>query len=323
MGSEAGYDRGFEEFFEPYYEMPPYASVEYLKTALSDSERRGPLLRELLREIRYGPDSFTSLKFDLLKSGIERSGDRPVFGMANLLSTHRPYDPPRPYKTDVTPELERSQWYLTERLFGLDERLNDDDVREEHVFHAQTTEGLARYMGDPDYLTDAELEVLQDWYRGGIRYVDAQLDPFIECLEREGTLDETVLIVTADHGEFFGEHGLMLHNNYLYDEVRHVPLIVRGPGVPESDRRTDFVSLIDIFDTVCDLIDHPVAGTELFVQSGSDEQSEELRAQVQRLPDEVSQGDTVTLTWDADDAHLLTELSVVPGIDLETDLLGE
>jgi len=98
---------------------------------------------------------------------------------------------------------------------------------------------------------------------------------------------------------------------YLVIRPHHLSIAADGATEPNS-----------VGGTVRDVIEHPVAGTEVFVRA-TENDGEELRAQVQNCQDDLSQGETLTLTWSEDDAHLLTELSVVSGVDLETDILGE
>src|SRR5207249_4391036 len=69
-------------------------------------------------------------------------------------------------------------------------------------------------------------------YDGDLRTTDDALRWLFAALERQGLLANTLVIVTADHGEEFGEHGGLLHRGLLYDELLHVPLIVVAPGVP-------------------------------------------------------------------------------------------
>ncbi len=101
----------------------------------------------------------------------------------------------------------------------------------------------------------------QDRYDGGIAYEDSIIGSIVERLRARGDLERTVLIVTADHGEQFGEHGLDSHGNSLYLPLLHVPLLVRAPGrVPAGQRITSLVSLRDMAATLVDLGGAP-AGT--------------------------------------------------------------
>ncbi len=97
-----------------------------------------------------------------------------------------------------------------------------------------------------------------DRYDGAIAYMDHELGLMFDELQRRGVLDHTVVIVTSDHGEGFGEHGLHGHGNSLYRPELHVPLVIRYPGhVPAGERVTAAVSLRDLGATMFDLAGLP------------------------------------------------------------------
>jgi arylsulfatase A-like enzyme len=107
-----------------------------------------------------------------------------------------------------------------------------------------------------------------DLYRGSIRYLDGQVDSLFRDLERRGILDNTIVIVTSDHGEQFGEHEQWAHANSLYRQVLHVPLVVIYPkAVPAGVRASQQVTGRDIPATVLDLLavprDSAIGGTSL------------------------------------------------------------
>lgn len=273
MGSEWGYDRGFDEYFEAYTnDKPSYTSLRFLRDVLSDSTLRWPLIKDFIRTMRRGRDKLTSFKFDLLSEKIKNEMEKPFFGMLNTTLVHNPYDPPRPYKENATPSLDRPRWHVLEYLFDIDETLNRDDVRPERIYEAQKTNGIAKYLSDPDYLNQKEFEILNLWYKYSIKYLDNQLSNFLSRLDRNDCLRDTIIIFTADHGEYFGEHDLIGHTHFLYDEVNHVPLIINGPGVPE-DERNDLVSLIDLFSTICNFasVESPDISSKPLFKPGSRE----------------------------------------------------
>lgn len=80
-----------------------------------------------------------------------------------------------------------------------------------------------------DFSAD-ELARLRDLYDGEVKYLDRRLAELFAQLERRGTLANSVVVVTADHGEELGEHGLFGHGATLYDAEIHVPLLVHLPG---------------------------------------------------------------------------------------------
>jgi arylsulfatase A-like enzyme len=101
-----------------------------------------------------------------------------------------------------------------------------------------------------------------DWYDGGIAYIDCELTSLLAVLAERGVLDETILVVTSDHGEQFGEHGKYEHTNSLYAQVTHVPLVIRyPPRIPGGRRINRVVTLQDLAATLVDL--SGVAGDRL------------------------------------------------------------
>jgi len=103
-----------------------------------------------------------------------------------------------------------------------------------------------------------EIPALNDAYDASIAYLDHHLGRLFDELERRGTLENTVIIVTSDHGEQFGEHGLLEHANSLYLPLLHVPLFIVYPPAVPAGRRTDaYVSLRDLPATVMDLTGQP------------------------------------------------------------------
>jgi arylsulfatase A-like enzyme len=100
-----------------------------------------------------------------------------------------------------------------------------------------------------------EVETLMAAYDGAIAYLDHQVGLLFDALERRGLLENTLVIITSDHGEQFGEHGLMTHGNSLYLPLLHVPLVISFPSrVPAGKRVFEPVTLRDIPATVMDLV---------------------------------------------------------------------
>lgn len=109
---------------------------------------------------------------------------------------------------------------------------------------------------------------LQNKYDAAIQLLDAELERLLAELARRGQLRNTVVILTSDHGELFGEHGLHQHGNSLYQPLLHVPLVLWGaPGLPVGTRITTPVSLRDLPATVLAMVapgaPHPFPGASL------------------------------------------------------------
>lgn len=89
------------------------------------------------------------------------------------------------------------------------------------------------------------VDLVRDLYDGAVRTFDAYLDELFRRLDRTGLRDSTVILLAADHGEEFREHGGFQHQAKLYEELLHVPLAL-WPLSGESGRYRDVVSLIDV-----------------------------------------------------------------------------
>jgi arylsulfatase A-like enzyme len=122
------------------------------------------------------------------------------------------------------------------------------------------TKLIAAPPGDKG-LTASEIDLLTSLYDGEVAAADAQLRRLFEELERSGFLDDTIVVVTADHGEEFGEHKQFLHGFTLFNTAIRIPLIIVAPGIQGGRVVNDNVSLIDVAPTVLDLLKAPAAPT--------------------------------------------------------------
>lgn len=112
-----------------------------------------------------------------------------------------------------------------------------------------------------------DLEHIKALYDGEILYTDGYISKLLDSFREYGILDETLVVVFGDHGDEFFEHGSMAHGHSLYNELIHVPLILRRPGIIPRDREVGaLVSQVDIMPTILDYL-----GIEYsdFMQGGS------------------------------------------------------
>ncbi|MBI3469594.1 MAG: sulfatase, partial [Planctomycetes bacterium] len=94
-----------------------------------------------------------------------------------------------------------------------------------------------------------------DAYEGSIAYLDHHLGRLFRELDERGILSNTLVLITSDHGEHFGEHGLRFHSNSLYAQLLHVPLVISFPArVPSGKRVESTISLRELPATVVDLL---------------------------------------------------------------------
>ncbi len=152
-----------------------------------------------------------------------RDDDRPFFLFVNYLEPHIDYRPPERHARPFLPD---GVDYDTAMAIRQDPRAFD--------------------VGEYD-LTDSEFEILRGLYRGSISYLDEQLGDLLATLRAETAGAESVVAVTADHGENVGEHGLFGHQYNCYNTVLRVPLVVTGGpfdgGHPSSDALVQHVDL--------------------------------------------------------------------------------
>lgn len=128
---------------------------------------------------------------------------------------------------------------------------------------------LRPYQGDADGSTSQlkdfregkvsmdhkDIEHVIDLYDAGIRQIDDGIFRLFNNFEYEGLLDNTLVVITSDHGEEFLEHGSVLHGRTHYQEVIQVPMLIRGPGIPRSKKIQAPVSLVDFVPTILSLLD--------------------------------------------------------------------
>jgi arylsulfatase A-like enzyme/Flp pilus assembly protein TadD len=93
-----------------------------------------------------------------------------------------------------------------------------------------------------------------DLYSGEVAYVDSELGKMFDYLTEHNMMDKTLIVLTGDHGESLEEHGELTHGYFAYNSTLWVPLIFAGPGV-SAIRIDEYVSHVDIFPTVCDILD--------------------------------------------------------------------
>lgn len=177
-------------------------------------------------DFRPGPDHDVrraDASVDLALEWIDEHRGEPFFFLLHLFDVHRHYDAPEPARGEFTDQF--AGRYPASSMATLESRV------------------LAEEAGDVEFHLAA--------YDEEILWVDAQVGRFVEELRRRGVWEESLVVLTADHGEAFFEHGAKGHGSSLYNEVLRVPLIVWGPGVP-ARRWQEPVSTVDIVPTILD-----------------------------------------------------------------------
>jgi len=144
---------------------------------------------------------------------------QPFFLFLHFYDAHRPYDPDPNYNAP----------------FKLDPE-------------------FIKYLTDNHYLMQDKYDSVNT-YDNQLSYLDYNLEKFFSYLKSQGLLDKTLIIITADHGEGLGQHNLMSHGLYLYEDQVRIPLIIRFPDKASAGMRIDArVNLIDIAPTILEYL---------------------------------------------------------------------
>jgi arylsulfatase A-like enzyme len=164
----------------------------------------------------------------------ERSG-KPLFLFLYYFDPHSWYDPPSPFDTRFDPDY---AGFLTPEIFG-----HGHDV-----------------VSGKITLSERDLAHLLALYDGEIAYWDQQFGLMMDDLERRDLLENSLIVLTSDHGQMFGEHGKWVHRNSLYEEVLRVPLLFRYREVlPQEKVLNEAVDHLDVTPTLLEFagIDPP------------------------------------------------------------------
>jgi len=184
-----------------------------------------PLYQNLERYDAFYRRNAADLNADVFRWLRHRPASRPFYVYINYFDAHSPYVPPAPF----------------DHRFG---KLPESVVRR------WSAKGGFRPSCP---LPAADRQALIDGYDNSLAYLDAQIGRLVKVLKSSPAGNNTIILITADHGEAFGEHGAYQHGNDLHREEIHVPLIVYGAGIPTGKRIAPPVAIRKLFATAIDL----------------------------------------------------------------------
>ncbi len=168
----------------------------------------------------------------------------PFFAWVSLPDPHHPFDPPRPWCDRYDPA----------DMLAVLPRVHPGDLDGKPDFHRVWSAGFRGTEWEwvnPGWslFTDRERCTILAHYYGMIAQLDHHIGRLLDALAAAGLADDTLVIFTGDHGDFMGDHGMMLKAPIHYEALLRVPLIVRGPGVPAGGVIDDPVGTIDLMPT--------------------------------------------------------------------------
>lgn len=256
VGPATGLDRGFDRYHPPHVSRSNTVLLrEHHREFLAHAVRHVlPNLRHVEEWLDRGVERLKDGAMPLLTNAIvERridefeSGDDPFLVYAHYNSPHVPNAPPRNY---------------------IDADAFEMSVADAIAFSADLYTGVSskrRAIARGLPFSDDEWSAIRELYRADVRFIDATL---ATLADRVRALDDTVLVVTSDHGELFGEAGGITHRLVTHDAVSHVPLVVAGlDGVASAD---DGPSLGAVVDRRKGLVQHMDLMESLVAAGGGD-----------------------------------------------------
>jgi arylsulfatase A-like enzyme len=189
---------------------------------IAGPEDLGPQNREVFH--RSHEDITSPRIVEVVEAWLAEEDPRPFFLFVHMWDVHYDYIPPAPYDERFDP--------------GYDGSADGRGLADASVLAG---------------LSPRDREHVVALYDGEIAWTDMHVGKILARLERLGLADRTVVVVTADHGEEFLEHGSFGHRKALFEESVRVPLVVRGPGVPAGLSVVRPVSTVDLAPTLLEL----------------------------------------------------------------------
>ena len=221
LSSSFNYDTGFDRF-EDYQDSAMDVATRLFPQGIEKSVIPDPVtsvLKKSYQFIRGKPrpyeraDKITDDALDWLKEVPDE-----FFAWVHYMDVHHPCFPP-------------------ETVFN--------DFECDEVTHNEISEIYSQALEDPESVTDRDHRILVDSYRASLRHVDTQIERLLSTLRQSDQYEETLIIITSDHGQLFGEQGSYGKPYRLVDPLIRVPLILAN--CPERVAATDeLISLVDI-----------------------------------------------------------------------------
>lgn len=133
------------------------------------------------------------------------------------------------------------------------------EIKGPFTAQGQFRDGVSPFPLMPGSISSrGDFEQMITGYDAAIAYTDNQVKVVLDELDRQGVLDDAAIIISADHGDAFGEHGIYSDHVCADECIHRIPLIVKWPGVSAFGQRSDaFLYNADLGPTLCDILDIP------------------------------------------------------------------
>ncbi|MBM4268069.1 MAG: hypothetical protein FJ144_15895 [Deltaproteobacteria bacterium] len=243
LGRGSGFEQGFDVavdgpvriFYQQAFErIPVIRALIALGIAPPDAVLRRFHQKTFLQNEAVRAENVNQWAVDWID---DRDPDRPFFLFINYMDPHDSYDPPAEFREKFAA--------------GADPVLGFQRYSRKLGGTISSNSFVRDISSQFDEKTWSEMVGLYD---GEVAYLDAQIGKLLEALKERGLADDTIVVITADHGELLGEHGLANHFKALTEEETHIPLLMRYPGkIPAGTRIATPSQLRDILPTILEL----------------------------------------------------------------------
>ncbi len=233
VSPHAGFDIGFDDF--------EYVRARTRQEHVNREGLRGSLVWAY-EGLRARADDGAREVEGIVRRWLAEGTDRPFFWFVNLVECHSPYLPPRPYN-DLRP-LERLKAAQEARLY-------------------LSLDAIWRTCLGVNEVPEEALDRMRHLYARSVRLMDDWLARVLEALEDKGVLDDTLVLVTSDHGENFGENGLLAHAFSVDDRLIRVPLVANRPDFETGGGARSLAEVPRMLAGHLGLVEHPWAGPDL------------------------------------------------------------
>lgn len=236
---EFRFDRGFDHFESNRaidVQLTAFYRLVRRVGALIQPRGGGAKAASWVLRISGEPNPSNSRRDEILTDGVvrwldARNKSEPFFAYIHLIGPHDPYDPPP-----------ASLAGFRDPAWGNEPGRVKPPARVHSIFDAAPS------------LDERGREMMVAQYNGAIAFVDGLVDQIEQALTRQGVLDDTLIVLTADHGEEFYEHGNWGHGVRLYQEIVGIPLLFHYPRGLKPGRRADPAMLVDVFPTMLRIV---------------------------------------------------------------------
>jgi arylsulfatase A-like enzyme len=202
-------------------------------------------LKNKMKRVQYKllhPNTYLGMaeqQFNTAISWIKKNLNKKFFLMLHTNDLHWPYLVPKPYQEMFDPMYKGNHDFAT--------------LSEGKISRGDLIFGHKK-------LPEDEIKHAIAHYDGGIKYIDEQVGKLVKFLEMCNLEQETILILTADHGENFGEHGYYFqHGEHLYNQCLKIPLIIKNPKlIPKNKKINSLVQILDLMPTILELVHIPL-----------------------------------------------------------------